>query len=229
MSCIHLGSPLWHVLISDTTWVGCAQVAMSYLELCYGGYPTGMLRGPVRRRLSAHAAPPAEDTGRLTPLIRTARLLERPAGEAAGSLPGEAAATAAQPVAHALADDGGVGVLGTGMQQAAAAGDAAMQDASPACPEQQHFHIDHVPHSGEQPGRHKLAEGPECSSGSSQAAPVAGSRCASTAVEDQRRVILPLPMECTQSPNGRAQPAPVPVEAPEGSCRPSSCRRLRFC
>ena len=203
---------------------------MSYLELCYGGYSTGMLGGGARRRLSAHAAPLAEDTGRLTPLIRTARLLERPAIEAAGSLPGEAAATAAQPAAHALAGDGGAQGIGL-QQQQIAAGDTDMQEASPACSEQQQqTACEPVPQRGEQLGQqHRLAERPEWSSGSSQAVSVAGSTCATTGVEEQKRVFLPLPLECTRSPNGRAQPISVPVEAPEGSCRPSSCRRLRFC
>ena len=196
---------------------------MTYLELCYGGNTAGMLEGRARRRACAHAAPPAEDTGRLTPLIRTARLLERP-GEATALFP---AAAAAQPAAHAPASDGGA--TGAGQQQPIAAGDADMQDTSPACSEQQQTVSEPVPQKEEQLGRHGLAGVPGCSSGSSQALCVGVTSCVGTAVEEQRPVPLPLAMECTQSPNGRAQPVPIPAEAPEGSCRPLSCRRLRFC
>ena len=195
---------------------------MSYLQLCYGaggagecaGCATASMGGRARSRLSADTASAAEDTGRLTPLIRTARLLERPEG--AGSLPVEAAT--------ALAGSGGDVGLGNGQQQAGAASDAAMQDASAACTEQQLGRCE--PQRGEQPGRHRLVGAPECGSGSSLGVPV-GVTSLSRASEEQRSSLLSLGLECRQSPNGRSQPAPSDI--PRGSCRPSSCRRLRFC
>ena len=170
-----------------------AQVAFAFLEVCYGasvpGYPSN---GRPRRCLAADAAALPAESGRLTPLIRTAQVLEHP-GQDMGSLFVEAAA--AQPAAPVLAGGGHVDAMGTGMQQAVAGGDA-----------------------GE----------PGCSSDSSKAVSAAHTTGdVSRENEEQRRVLPPLAMDCSRSPNGRSQPAPS--DAPEGSCRPSSCRRLRFC
>ena len=197
---------------------------MAYLELCYGAgecaaCTSGSSSGRGRRRPVTGAAVPAENTGRLTPLIRTARLVEHP-DHGAESLPVESAA-AAQPAAPALSG-AGVGAMGPEQQQASAASDAAMQEACPACISWQGTGGG-LNHGGVQLGHHRPAGESGLSSRSSQADGGEAGR----ADEEQRRVALPLTVECSQSPTRRSQPAPT--EAPEASCRPSSCRRLRFC